>query len=338
MFRISRDSAPLSAFSILNLPQLPECNLAPGGEFHMDPAEDTSEPNRVVNSSAKPATSPAGPRLRRFSAKKAAWAAGQWLTTAQPMERKSEPKTLQHFARKAKHVIYLHMVGGPSQMDLFDYKPEMNEWYDKDLPESIRKGQRLTTMTSRPGAVPDRARRSTSSRSTASAACGSASCCRNTAKMVDDICFIRSMHTEAINHEPAITFMQTGNQITGRPCLGSWAVVRPRLAERQPADLRRAGRQADATPSRSRRSPPGSGRPAILPASTPASPSAAGGDPILLHQQSARRLRASPPRERSTASTQLNEMNFEQIGDPGDRTPASRSTRWPSACSPACRS
>src|SRR5262245_35598313 len=57
-------------------------------------------------------------------------------------------KNLQHFASKAKHVIYLHMVGGPSQMDLFDYKPVMQEWFDKDLPESIRMGQRLTTMTS----------------------------------------------------------------------------------------------------------------------------------------------------------------------------------------------
>ena len=63
--------------------------------------------------------------------------------------------------------------------------------------------------------------------------------------MVDDMCFIRSMHTEAINHEPAITYMQTGNQITGRPCLGSWVVLWPGLAQRQPADVRRAGRQAD---------------------------------------------------------------------------------------------
>ncbi len=65
-------------------------------------------------------------------------------------EKSAEPaqKTLQHFAGKAKHVIYLHMVGGPPQMDLFDYKPQMQVYYDKDLPESIRMGQRLTTMTS----------------------------------------------------------------------------------------------------------------------------------------------------------------------------------------------
>src|SRR5690348_15556008 len=70
--------------------------------------------------------------------------AGAAETSVRPQPRKN----LQHFAGKAKHVIYLHMVGGPAQMDLFDYKPVMQEWFDKDLPESIRMGQRLTTMTS----------------------------------------------------------------------------------------------------------------------------------------------------------------------------------------------
>ena len=80
---------------------------------------------------------------------------------------------LTHFPPKAKHVIYLHMVGGPSQMDLYDYKPKMDEWYDKDLPDSVRMGQRLTTMTSRPEAVPDRAVEVQVRSSTARAACGS---------------------------------------------------------------------------------------------------------------------------------------------------------------------
>jgi hypothetical protein len=84
---------------------------------------------------------------------------------------------LAHFAPKAKRVIYLHMVGGPSQMDLYDYKPKMADFYDKDLPESVRMGQRLTTMTS--GRSGSRSRlRSTSSPSTARAACGSRSSCR----------------------------------------------------------------------------------------------------------------------------------------------------------------
>jgi hypothetical protein len=128
---------------------------------------------------------------------------------------------LPHYAPKAKRVIYLHMVGGPSQMDLFDYKPQMNEYYDKDLPESIRNGQRLTTMTSGQSRFP-----------IAPSKYSFAQYGQNgmwvsellpwTTKVIDDLCFIRSMHTEAINHEPAITYMQTGNMVTGRPCMGSW--------------------------------------------------------------------------------------------------------------------
>jgi hypothetical protein len=127
-----------------------------------------------------------------------------------------------HFPGKAKHVIYLHMVGGPSQMDLYDYKPQMKEWFDKDLPDSIRMGQRLTTMTSGQARFPIAPSKYKFAQHGESGMWVS-ELLPHTARMVDDMCFIRSMHTEAINHEPAITFMQTGNQITGRPCLGSWA-------------------------------------------------------------------------------------------------------------------
>ncbi len=128
-----------------------------------------------------------------------------------------------HFPPKAKRVIYLHMVGGPSQMDLFDYKPVMQEWYDKELPESVRMGQRLTTMTSGQARFPVAPSKFKFSQA------GECGLWMNTellpwlSKKADDICWIRSMHTEAINHEPAITALQTGNQVTGRPCLGSWA-------------------------------------------------------------------------------------------------------------------
>lgn len=127
-----------------------------------------------------------------------------------------------HFAPKAKHVIYLHMVGGPSQLDLFDYKPKMNDWYDKDLPESIRNGQRLTTMTSGQKRFPIAPSKYKFAQH---GECGMwvSELFPNISKIVDEMCFIRSMHTEAINHEPAISYMQTGNQITGKPCLGSWA-------------------------------------------------------------------------------------------------------------------
>jgi hypothetical protein len=126
-----------------------------------------------------------------------------------------------HHPPKAKHVIYLHMVGGPAQMDLFDYKPKMADWFDKDLPDSVRMGQRLTTMTSGQARFPIAPSKFKFAQY---GQCGMWVCelLPWKAKMVDDLCFVRSMHTEAINHEPAITYIQTGNQVTGRPCLGAW--------------------------------------------------------------------------------------------------------------------
>jgi hypothetical protein len=126
-----------------------------------------------------------------------------------------------HHPAKARHVIYLHMVGGPSQMDLFDYKPKMLDYFDKDLPDSVRMGQRLTTMTSGQARFPIAPSKF---KFRQHGQCGMWVCelLPYTARMVDDMVFIRSMHTEAINHEPAITYIQTGNQVTGRPCLGAW--------------------------------------------------------------------------------------------------------------------
>jgi hypothetical protein len=132
------------------------------------------------------------------------------------------PDKLPHFAPKAKRVIYLHMVGGPAQMDTYDYKPGMAEWYDKDLPDSIRKGQRLTTMTSGQARFPIAPSKFKFAQHGKSGMWVT-ELLPQTAKCVDDMCFIRSMHTEAINHEPAISYMQTGNMNSGRPCIGSWA-------------------------------------------------------------------------------------------------------------------
>ena len=129
---------------------------------------------------------------------------------------------LTQIAPKAKQVIYLHMVGGPSQLDLYDYKPKMAEMFDKDLPDSVRMGQRLTTMTSgqkRFPVAPSKYKFAQHGRS----GMWVSEMLPYTSRMADDMCFIRSMNTEAINHEPAISYMQTGNQITGKPCLGSWA-------------------------------------------------------------------------------------------------------------------
>jgi hypothetical protein len=128
---------------------------------------------------------------------------------------------LPHFVGKAKQVIYLHMVGGPPQMDLFDYKPAMTDMYDKDLPESIRKGQRLTTMTSGQTRFPIAPSKYSFSQYGQNGMWVSDLLPR-TAEMVDDLCFVRSMYTEAINHEPAMSYMQTGSQLPGRASLGSW--------------------------------------------------------------------------------------------------------------------
>ncbi|MEQ9408648.1 MAG: DUF1501 domain-containing protein [Fuerstiella sp.] len=128
-----------------------------------------------------------------------------------------------HFAAKAKRVIYLHMVGGPSQMDLFDYKPVMKDWFDKELPESIRMGQRLTTMTSGQARFPVAPSKFQFSQAGECGLWMNTQLLPRLAEKADEICWMRSLHTEAINHEPAITAMQTGNQVTGRPCLGSWA-------------------------------------------------------------------------------------------------------------------
>jgi hypothetical protein len=128
---------------------------------------------------------------------------------------------LGHFAARAKRVIYLFMAGAPSQLDLFDYKPGLRELYDTDLPPSIRKGQRLTTMTSNQARFPIAPTTFAFAHQGQSGAYVS-DLLPHTAKVVDDLAFIKSMWTEAINHDPAITFCQTGSQIPGRPSIGAW--------------------------------------------------------------------------------------------------------------------
>jgi uncharacterized protein (DUF1501 family) len=128
---------------------------------------------------------------------------------------------LPHFAPKAKRAIYLHMLGAPPQMETFDYKPAMAGWFDKDLPDSIRMGQRLTTMTSGQTRFPIAPSIFKFQQHGESGAWVS-ELLPYTAKMVDDIAVIRSLHTEAVNHEPAVTFLQTGFMIAGKPCIGSW--------------------------------------------------------------------------------------------------------------------
>ncbi len=128
---------------------------------------------------------------------------------------------LPHFAPKAKRAIYLFMSGAPSQIDLFDYKPKMKDFYDQDLPESVRQGQRLTTMTSGQKRFPIAPSKYTFAQY-GQAGAWISELLPYTARMADDLAIVRSVHTEAINHDPAITYICTGEQLPGRPSLGAW--------------------------------------------------------------------------------------------------------------------
>ena len=128
---------------------------------------------------------------------------------------------LPHHAAKAKRVIYLFQSGAPSQIDLFDPKPGLVKHRGEDLPDSIRKGQRLTGMTATQTRFPVAPSKYRFARHGKSGAWLS-ELLPHTAKVADRLCFVRSMHTEAINHDPAVTFFQTGAQIAGRPSIGAW--------------------------------------------------------------------------------------------------------------------
>ena len=125
------------------------------------------------------------------------------------------------FAPRARRVIYLFQSGGPSQMDLFDYKPALAQLHGQELPDSVRQGQRLTGMTANQSTFPMANSMYQFAQHGESRAWVS-ELMPYTAKIVDDLCFIKSMHTEAINHDPAITFFQTGSQQPGRPSMGAW--------------------------------------------------------------------------------------------------------------------
>jgi hypothetical protein len=144
-----------------------------------------------------------------------AWAApsGQVVHPALP--------GLPHFAAKAKSVIYLHANGGPSQIDTWDYKPALQDQFDKDLPDSIRSGQRITTMTSGQSRLPVAPSKFKFAQH---GQCGRwvSELLPHTAGCVDDIALIKSVHTNAINHDPACTFVMTGSEVPGKASLGSW--------------------------------------------------------------------------------------------------------------------
>lgn len=126
-----------------------------------------------------------------------------------------------HHPPKAKRIISLFMAGGPSHLETFDYKPKLNEDHGKELPDSVRQGQRLTGMSGNQSSLPIAGSAFKFARHGKSGAWMS-ELWPNLAKVVDDLSFIKSVHTEAINHDPAITMFQTGHQLAGRPSFGAW--------------------------------------------------------------------------------------------------------------------
>jgi hypothetical protein len=128
---------------------------------------------------------------------------------------------LPHFAPKARRLIYLFMNGAPSQIDLWDYKPRLDRLFDSELPDSIRQGQRLTTMTSGQKRFPIAP---SMYKFAPAGQCGTmiSELLPHTAEIVDDIAVIKTVYTEAINHDPASTYILTGNQVPGKPSIGAW--------------------------------------------------------------------------------------------------------------------
>ncbi len=123
--------------------------------------------------------------------------------------------------RRAKRIIYLFQSGGPPQQDLFDYKPYLDQVHGQETPASVFGGQRLTGMTAGQSSFPV-ARSIFNFRQHGQSGAWISEVMPHLAKVADDLCFVKSMHTEAINHDPAITFLQTGFQLAGRPSMGAW--------------------------------------------------------------------------------------------------------------------
>ena len=224
---------------------------------------------------------------------------------------------LPHFAPRAKSVIYLHMNGGPSQIDTWDYKPVLDANFDKDLPDSIRMGQRITTMTSGQKRFPV-APSKFKFRQYGQSGRWVSELLHHTAECVDDIALIKTVHTNAINHDPACTFVMTGSEIPGKPSLGSWIAYGlgsesndlPAFVVLTPTWTSKAGAQALFTRMWS------SG---FLPTRYNGVALRSGGDPVLyLNNPSG--VTGQDRRGMLDALARLNQHRLDQIGDPEIQT------------------
>ncbi|MFN9371534.1 MAG: DUF1501 domain-containing protein [Planctomycetaceae bacterium] len=222
-----------------------------------------------------------------------------------------------HFPPKAKAVIYLHMNGGPAQMDLWDYKPGLGEYFDKDLPDSVRQNQRITTMTSGQKRLPVAPSKFQFQQH---GQCGRwvSELLPHTAKHVDKLAVVKSVHTNAINHDPACTFVMTGSEVPGKPSLGSWVSYGlgaetnnlPAFVVLTPTWSAKAAAQALFTRMWS------SG---FLQTSYSGVALRSVGDPVL-YIQNPPGVKADDRRAMLNVLSQLNERQFRELGDPEIQT------------------
>jgi hypothetical protein len=215
-----------------------------------------------------------------------------------------------HVPPRAKRIIFLFMAGGPSQLDLFDHKPLLNQRNGEDLPEAIRMGQRLTGMSANQARLPMAGSIFKFDQHGQSGAWIS-ELLPWTSKIVDDVCFIRSMHTEHINHDPAITFFQTGHQLAGRPSMGSWLSYGLGSAnENLPAFVVLISKDRIDQPLYARLW--GNG---FLPSIHQGVQFRSGGDPVLFLQNPAG-IDASSRRKMLDRLAELHAVQMEDLGDP----------------------
>ena len=238
---------------------------------------------------------------------------------ASPTDKRVHPPLpgFPHFAPKAKSVIYLHMNGGPSQLDTWDYKPELQKRFNEELPKSVRGDQRITTMTSGQGRLPVAPSKFAFAQH---GKCGRwvSELLPHMAKVVDDIALIKSIHTTAINHDPACTFVMTGAEIPGRASIGSWLAY----------GLGSENNDLPAFVCLTPQFPTGSNAQALfsrmwgsgfLPTRFSGVTLRASGDPVL-YLQNPDGLASTERRAMLDALGKLNQRGFEKIGDPEIQT------------------
>lgn len=220
---------------------------------------------------------------------------------------------LPHFAPKAKRLIYLHMNGAPSQLDLFDYKPQLESYFDKELPDSVRNGQRITTMTSGQSRFPV-APSMFKFKKCGDAGIWMSELVPHMQEIADEMTMIKSVSTQAINHDPACTFVMTGSEVPGKPSLGSWISYGlgsesndlPSFVVFTPTFPKESQAQALFTRMWS------SG---FLPSKFDGVALRGSGDPVL-YVRNPPGVDASDRRKMLSALNQLNEINYERFSDP----------------------